>query len=145
MCPCGLKAIELSTLLYGVEDWTVYRRKLKKLHTFMMRHLRSIMRITWMDKVTNKDVLERTGLTSSKEDLLIKKNLRWTGYLMRMSPDRLPKQILYSQLSSGHKKKGRPRLRFTDNTKSNLKLRDIKADSWTSLSQQRDKWRAIVK
>ncbi|KAK2163324.1 hypothetical protein NP493_1463g00003 [Ridgeia piscesae] len=111
----------------------------------MMRHLRSIMRITWMDKVTNKDVLERTGLTSSKEDLLIKKNLRWTGYLMRMSPDRLPKQILYSQLSSGHKKKGRPRLRFTDNTKSNLKLRDIKADSWTSLSQQRDKWRAIVK
>ena len=25
------------------------------------------------------------------------------------------------------------------------KLRDIKTDSWTSLSQQRDKWRAIVK
>ena len=29
--------------------------------------------------------------------------------------------------------------------KRNLKLRDIKTDSWTSLSQQRDKWRAIVK
>ncbi|KAK2193506.1 hypothetical protein NP493_12g10000 [Ridgeia piscesae] len=77
----------------------------------MMLHLRLIMRITWMDKLTNKDILERTGLPSM-EDLLIRKNLRRTGHLMRMSPDRLPKQVLYSQLSSGHRKKGRTRLRF---------------------------------
>ncbi|KAK2182110.1 hypothetical protein NP493_366g02039 [Ridgeia piscesae] len=96
------------------------------------------MRITWMDKVTNKDILERTGLPSM-EDLLIRKNLRWTGHLMRMSTDRLSKQILYSQLFSGHRKRGRPRLRFKDTIKGNLKLRDIKTDSWTSLSQQRDK------
>ena len=51
-----------------------------------------------MDKLTNKDILERTGLPSM-EDLLIRKNLRWTGHLMRMSPDRLPKQMRYSQLS----------------------------------------------
>ena len=138
------RAIVLSTLLYGAEAWTVYRRQVKKLHAFMMRHLRSIMRITWMDKVTNKEILERTGLPSM-EDLLIRKNLRWTGYLMRMSPDRLPKQVLYSQLSSGHRKRGCPHLRFKDTIKRNLKLRDIKIDSWTSLSQQRDKWRATVK
>ena len=55
------RAIVLSTLLYGAEAWTVYRRQVKKLQAFMMRHLRSIMRITWMDKVTNKEILERTG------------------------------------------------------------------------------------
>ena len=44
------RALVLSTLLYGAEAWTVYRRQVIKLHTFMMRHLRSIMRITWMDK-----------------------------------------------------------------------------------------------
>ena len=138
------RAIVLFTLLYGAEAWTVYRRQVKKLHAFMMRHLRSIMRITWMDKVTHKEILERTGLPSM-EDLLIRKNLRWTGHLMRMSPDRLPKQVLYSQLSSGHRKRGRPRLRFKDTIKRNLKMRDIKIESWTSLSQQRDKWRATVK
>ena len=58
--------------------------------------------ITWMDKVTNKEIL---GLPSM-EHLLIRKNLRWTGHLVRMSPDRLPKQILYSQPSSGHRKTG---------------------------------------
>ena len=125
------RGIVLSTLLYGAYAWTVFRRQVKKLHTFMMQHLRSIMRITWMDKMTNKEILEWTVLPSM-EDLLIRKNLRWTGHLMRMSPDRLSKQVLYSQLYSGHRNR-------------NLKLRDIKIDSWTSLSQQRDTWRATVK
>ena len=139
-------AIVLFTLLfpYGAEAWTVYRRQVKKLHAFMMQHLLSIIRLTWKDKVTNKEILKRTGLPSM-EDLLIKKNLRWTGHLMRMSSDRLPKQILYSQLSSGYRKRGRPHLQFKDTIKRNLKLRDIKTDSWTSLSQQRAKWRAAVK
>ena len=124
------RAVVLSTLLYGAVAWTVYRRQVKKLHAFMMRHLRSI-------KVTNKEILDWIGLPSM-EDLLIRKNLRWTGHLMRMSPDGLPKQVLYSQLSSGHRKRGRPRLRFKDTIKRNLKLRDIKTDSWTSLSQKGD-------
>ena len=34
-----------------------------------------------MDKVTNMDILERTGLPSM-DDLLIRKNLRWTGHLI---------------------------------------------------------------
>ena len=48
-----------------------------------------------------------------------------------------------SLLSSGHRKRGRPRLRFKDTIKRNLKLRDTKTDTWTSLSQQRDKWRPL--
>ena len=90
-------AIILSILLYGAEAWTVYRRHMKKLHAFMIRHLRSIMKIRWQDKVTNIKVLKRAGLPSM-EDLLIRKNLRWTGHLMRMPTDCLPRQILYSQL-----------------------------------------------
>ena len=74
------RAIILSTLLYGAEPWTVYRRHVKKLHAFMMTHLRSIMKIRWQDKVTNIKVLKWAGLPSM-EDLLIRKNLRWTGHL----------------------------------------------------------------
>ncbi|KAK2152617.1 hypothetical protein NP493_2436g00006 [Ridgeia piscesae] len=98
MCPCGLKA-RYTMQSYCPPSYTEPK---------LMRHLRSIMRITWMGKVTNKEILERTGLPSM-EDLLIRKNLRWTRHLMRMSPDRLPKQILYSQVSSGHRKRGHPR------------------------------------
>ena len=120
--------------VYGAEVWTVYIRHVNKLHVFMMRHLRSIMFITSMDKMTNKDILERIVLPSM-EDLLIRKNLRSTRHLMRMSPERLPRQVMYSHLYCGHTKRGRPRLRFNDTIKRNLKLRGIKTDSWTSLSQ----------
>ncbi|KAK3532531.1 hypothetical protein QTP86_023743 [Hemibagrus guttatus] len=134
------RAVVISTLLYGAESWTVYRRHVKKLHAFMMRHLRSILKITWIDKMTNKEILDRTGLPSM-EDLLIRKNLRWTGHLMRMPQDRLPKQILFSQLHVGHRKRGRPRLRYKDTIKRNLKQRNIKLESWAKLSKQRSEWR----
>ena len=85
------RAIVLSTLLYGAEAWTVYRRQVKILHAFMLRHLRSIMRINWMDKVTNKEILERTGLPSM-EDFLIRTNLRWTGHLATGWPQNVTRQ-----------------------------------------------------
>ena len=78
------RAIILSTLLYGAETWTVYRRHVKKLHAFMMIHLRSIMKIKWQDKVTSIKVIKRAGLPSM-EDLLIRKNLRCTRHILRMA------------------------------------------------------------
>ena len=68
------RAIILPTLLFGAETWTVYKRHVKKLNAFMMRHMRSIMKIRWQDKVTNIKVLKRTGIPSM-EDLLIKTNI----------------------------------------------------------------------
>ena len=56
------RAIILSTLLYGAETWTVYRSYVKKLYAFMMRHMRSIMKIKWQDRVTNIKGLNRIGL-----------------------------------------------------------------------------------
>jgi len=32
------------------------RVKLKKLHSYMMRHLKKIMGITWRDKITNVEI-----------------------------------------------------------------------------------------
>jgi hypothetical protein len=101
------------------------------------------MNITWKDKVTNEKVLDRAGLPSM-EDLLIRKNLRWTGHLMRMPPDRLLKLIMFSQLPTGNRKRGRPRLRFKDTIKRNMKLRNINLASWSQLSQQRNVWRRAV-
>ena len=73
-CPCGLNARH--TMQSGCPPSYTEPRpgqctndSRKKLHALMMRHLRSIMRIIWMDKVTNKEILEQTGLPSM-EDLL---------------------------------------------------------------------------
>ena len=77
------RAIILSTLVYGAETRMVYRRYVKKLHAFLMIHLRSIMKIKSQDKVTNINVFKLPGLPSM-EDLLIRNNIHWTGHLLRM-------------------------------------------------------------
>ena len=45
-------------------------RHVKKLHGFMMRHLRSIMKIKWQHKMTNITVLKWAGITSREESPL---------------------------------------------------------------------------
>ena len=46
-------AVVLSALLYGAETWTIYQFQVKKLHAFMMKHLRQIMNVSWRDRITN--------------------------------------------------------------------------------------------
>ena len=113
MCPCRLKAKYTVQLCCppSCMGRGLYRRLLKTLHACKVRHMLSIMMITWMENVTNKETLEQTCLPSM-EDLLIINNLPRAGHHMRLSKDRLPKQVFHSQLSSGHRKRGRPRLRF---------------------------------
>ena len=55
------KAVVLTNLLYGCETWTCYRRHLKALDKFHLRHLRILLNIKWQDRVTNAE-----GLKSSQ-------------------------------------------------------------------------------
>ena len=77
------KAVVLTSLLYGCETWTLYRKQIKQLESFHMRSLRRIMDIRWQDKVTNLQVLDRANAVSI-EALLLKAQLRWTGHVIRM-------------------------------------------------------------
>ena len=90
-----------------------------------------------MDKVTNKDILERTRLTYM-EDLPIRKNLRWTGHddVTRQATKAgyLLSTVFWSQKE-----------RTPSSPVQGYHQEKPEADSWTSLSQQRDKWRATVK
>jgi hypothetical protein len=137
------RAIVLSSLLYGAEAWPVYKVAAHKLNTYMMRHLRQILDVRWYDFTSNAKILQQAHLPSMYE-LLIQRNLRWAGHVNRMANNRLPKQILYSQLKDGSRGIGRPRLRFKDTLKRNLKDKNIPVGSWQTLSRSRENWRVMV-
>ena len=137
------RAVVLSSLLYGAEAWPVYKLTAHKLNTYMMRHLRQILNVKWWDFISNANILAQANLPSMYE-LLIQRNLRWAGHVHRMDNNRLPKQILYSQLRDGVRGIGRPRLRFKDTVKRNLKDKNIPVGSWQSISRNRCKWRDMV-
>ena len=137
------RAVVLSALLYGCETWTAYRRHIKLLEQFHQRCLRSILNIRWFHRISNAQVLQRSKLTSIEATLSLSQ-LRWAGHLVRMEDSRLPKQLFYGELSEGKRGTGRPKLRYKDSLKANLKKSKIDVASWEKQASERAKWRTTI-
>ena len=95
------RALILITLLYGSKAWVTYSHKVRLLERFHQRCFRIILNIHWSDYVTNIEVLEQLEIISI-EAMLMKSQLRWAEHVSRMGDYRLPKMVLYGELSTGH-------------------------------------------
>jgi hypothetical protein len=71
------------------------------------------------------------------------KRMRWVGHVARTGAKRHAYRILLGK-SEGKRPLGRPRRRWVDNIK--MDLREIGWDGieWIDLAQNRDQWRALV-
>jgi hypothetical protein len=136
------RAVVLTTLLYGCETWTTYRRHIKKLQQFHLRCLRHITRTKWYDKVPNFEVLKRCKI-GGIESFVMQAQLRWTGHVVRMTNDRLPKIAMYGELQNGSRTCGGQYKRYRDGIKSNLKACDIDTSSWELAANDRAAWRQL--
>ena len=136
-------AVVISALLFGCETWTMYRKHLKQLEQFHIRCLRKIMGISWEDHIPNTDILRRSGLYSIEAKIMLSQ-LRWAGHVVRMSDERLPKQIFFSELEQGVRTSGRPLLRYKDTLKHEMKACNIDPSQWLALATDRSAWRTNV-
>ena len=134
----------LTALLYGCEAWTLYSSHVKLLEQFHQRCLRQILNIKWYNRISNVKVLEKARMPSI-EAMLTQSQLRWSGHLVRMEDSRLPKQLFYSELTEGHRVRGRPRLRHKDTLKQSLLKCDIENDLWEEKTADRSEWREAVR
>ena len=134
------KAVIIPALLYGCETWTPYRRHINTLDAFHMRKLRSICNVSWRDKITNHEILSRCQITGI-EAFMMRSQLRWAGHVVRMQDDRLPKAVLYGQLTTT-RPMGRPLLRYKDKLKANINLLNLGEKDWEKTALQRSEWRA---
>lgn len=138
------EAVVVSTLLYGCETWTLYRRDLKKLECFHQQKLRSMLCIKWKDHITNNEVLYRAN-SQSMESTIMRHRLRWSGHVARMPETRLPRQILFSELATGGRPRGRPVLRYKDQLKATLRSTTIEPETWEAVSSDRSIWRNTIR
>jgi hypothetical protein len=135
------RAVVLTTLLYACETWTVYSRHAKQLNHFHTSCLRRLLHIRWQDKVPDTEVLERAGLPSIFT-ILQKMQVRWTGHVIRMQDHRLPKQLLYGELSQGKRTAGGQKKRYKDSLKASLKALGLDLSTWETLALDRPAWRS---
>ncbi|MGA9039530.1 MAG: hypothetical protein WB421_03260 [Terriglobales bacterium] len=137
------KAVVLPTLLYGAETWTTKQNDVKKLNTFHLRSLRSILNISWKDRWSNAKVLE-TCKSHGMPFHVSCARLRWLGHIARLGNFRLPKQLLFGRMSSA-RPAGGPLLRWSDCTRKDLKQASIPEDQWLQLAQDPEHWIKLIK
>jgi len=136
-------AVVLTSLLYGCEIWSAYRRHEKLINHFHLRCLRNILHIRWQDKVSDTEVLKQADLPSAITAMR-KAQLRWAGLVSRMLDDRIPKQLFCGELCSGKRTVGGQRKCYKDSLKASLKDFNISTESRESLASDRPSWRQLI-
>ena len=116
----------------------------RRLNTFHMRCLKRILGITWQDRIPYSDILDRARIRSMYS-LLSQRRRRWLGHVRRTEDGRLPKDILYGQLTSGARPVGRPALRFKDVCNRDMKACDISPKGWEAVAEDRTAWRQATR
>ncbi|KAJ4434112.1 hypothetical protein ANN_16432 [Periplaneta americana] len=143
------KTVILPVLLYGCETWTLTLREEQRLRVFENKVLRKIFGAK-RDEVTGEwRKLHNTELHALYPSPDIIRNiksrrLRWAGHVARMDESRNLYRMLVGRLEE-KRPLGRPRRRWEDNIKMDLREVGYDDRDWIDLAQDRDQWRAYVR
>ncbi|KAJ4437498.1 hypothetical protein ANN_17643 [Periplaneta americana] len=134
------KTVILPVVLYGCETWTLTLREEQRLRMFENKVLRKISGAKRDDVTGEWRKLHNTELHAlySSPDIIrnIKsRRLRWAGHVARMGESRNAYRVLV----------GRPRRRWEDNIKMDLREMGYDDREWINLAQDRDQWWAYVR
>jgi hypothetical protein len=138
------RTIILPVVLYGCETWSLTLREEQRLRVFENRVLRRIFgrkrdeaRGDWR-RLYNEEL---NDLYSSPNIIRVIKSrrLRWAGHVARMGEERGAYRNLV-----GRRPLGRPRRRWEDNIKMDIREVGCGGMNWIELAQDKDRWRALV-
>jgi hypothetical protein len=71
------------------------------------------------------------------------RRMRWAGHVARMGGERKVYKVLVGK-PEGRRPLGRPRRRWEDGARMDLRETGLGGVDWIRLSQDRDRWRAVV-
>ena len=148
-----------STLLYGCETWPLKADDIRRLEAFEYRCFRSILKLRWDQRITNRAVLEKIGNPTELRDSIAKRRLRWLGHVLRMDDSRHPKGCFQFDPAVSHNWRRPPggvRLSWKARVKKDLepKLKKIysRVTSWhknwmkiaEDVAGDRPQWKSIT-
>ena len=108
-----LKCYVFSVLFYGVEAWTLKQDMINRLKPFEMWTYRRILRVSWMDRVTNHEIMLRIGKDKEIINTVKIRKLQYLGHIMRGERYHLLQEILQGKIE-GRRSQGRRRISWLD-------------------------------
>ena len=135
-------ATVMTVLLYGSETWKGLKEIENKLRVFESNCLRKIMNIKWYEHVTEEEVRRRSGQQSVIQKW---KTQRWRyyGHVLRMSEERLPKQVL-SWTPEGRRRRGRPKDTWRRTIQRDVRSKELTDEDVQSAAHCREEWRRFI-
>jgi hypothetical protein len=163
------KSTVIPCLIYSSETWNCGKKEYRKIDGLQYRQLRTISGKTYKDKISHVQLLTSVKFGPNSnfawtipddesknpdltcvEAMVRLSRLRYTGHVLRMDDNRLPKQILCGEVAKGSRGIGRPKRNFRSCLKEDLKLFGL----WNTFQQSgrslypmisnRTKWRNSI-
>ena len=132
------KSVIRPTLIYGSECWALHKAEQQKMHTTEMKMLRWIQGKTRKDRIRN-DKFRSDAMVKPITTYVTQKRLSWYGHVMRREDTNVAKHVATMKVG-GKKPRGRPRLRWMDRVRSDLKQHQLDP----KLTQNREGWRKAI-
>ena len=103
-----LKCYIWPILMYGSETWSLKLRSLNRVEAFEMWCLRRLLKIPWVDHITNEEVLRRANTQRKLLDLVKQRKVSYLGHIVRNDKYKLLNIILMGKIE-GRRGPGRKR------------------------------------
>ena len=128
--------------LYGTEILALTELRQQRLQVCENNWIRKIARVTRADRRRMVELREKTGVQRSLTERLVRSRLQLAGHIERMEDDSLPKRAA-ELCEQGRRSRGRPRLRWEDCVKRDVKKAGEEGD-WKKKTGDRGGWRRIA-
>ncbi|GAH15691.1 unnamed protein product, partial [marine sediment metagenome] len=136
-----VKTLVWSTLLYGVESWTLRKADENRIMAAEMWFWRRMLKISWKDKRTNVSILQELDTNRELLGKVVSLKNGYFGHVIRGSGSPLAAQIIEGYVE-GTRKRGRQKKQWFDNIKEWTGLTYTEAKR---LAQDRRAWREETK
>ena len=101
---------------------------------------RRMLRISWTEKVSNEEVLERAKIKKRLYNIIQTKKLQYFRHIIRQNGDTLHRTVLDVKVN-GSRGRGRPRTKWTTNI---TKWTGLEYHQAVRQAQHRQEWRTIA-
>jgi hypothetical protein len=141
------KTVIVPVELYGCKTWSLALGEEHRLRVFENRVLRRICGPkreedgSW--RTLHNDELHSLYSSPNIVRVIKSRRMRWAGHVARMGEGRGVYRILVGR-TEGKRPLGRPRRRWEDNVKMDLREIGIDGANWIQLTHDRIQWRAFV-
>jgi hypothetical protein len=134
--------------LYGCETWSLTLKEESRLRVFENRALRKVFgprrdEVTGEWRKLHNEELNILYSLPNIVRVVKSRRMRWAGPVARMGEGRAVHRVLVGR-PEGKRPLGRPRRRWENNIRMDLREVGERLGDWMESAQDRDRWRALA-